>query len=323
MSGTEWPKTTHLRVVLAAEKVAKGDPFALEAAVAPNDPIPTSGTVTYRYETGEVVVEPLRPDGKGGLHSRIEAVSAPFLFTIAAGDDKTEPRRVDVVPPPALEEVTITLAPPAYTGLPRSTVAGGRTQVKAVEGTKLEIVATANKPIADAVLQRGEGPAKEKIVIDRTGRMLKTSFILAESQPFWISLRDRDGFRDRDPIRFDLRAIKDEAPRVAIEEPVSDRDIPANADVPLRVSLEDDYGLHTSRLLYKVADGSASETTKQEVKGLWAADVKPGGEPIRRHEVSYLWHIEELKLQPGAVVTFLSRRARLSRPSRLQTSQRA
>lgn len=306
LSGSQWPKSTHLRIVAAVEKVAKGDPFALEVAAAPGEPIPTSGKVTFAYETGEAVVEPLRSDGKGGLHARIESVSTPFRFSAVAGDDRTEPRRVEVVPPPMLVDTKITIVPPAYTGLGRSILAGGRTQVRAVEGTKLEIVATANKPLASAVLQRGEGPAKEKVAVDRTGRSLSVSFVAAESQPFWIALLDRDGFRDRDPVRFDLRAIKDEAPRVAIDEPVSDRDVPANADIPVRLSLEDDYGLHTSRLVYKVADGSSSETTKQEVKGLWAADGKPGVEPVRRKTVSYLWHLEELKLQPGAVVVFLA-----------------
>jgi hypothetical protein len=300
--GTEWPKQTHLRVVAAAEKVARGEPFTLEVAVAPGDRVPSSGKVTYTYENGDRVTESLRPGEDGSFHGRIEAVTGPFDFSIAAGDDRTAPRHVDVVPPPALQDVTVEFQPPAYTGLPRTTLASGHTQLRAVEGTRVEVKATANKPIAQAVMYRGDAPAREVVAID--GARLSTKFTMTDSLPFWFALRDRDGFKNQDVTRFEVHTLKDEAPRVVIEDPISDRDVPANADVPVKLTLEDDYGLHSARLLFRVADAGASEPTREQVKGLWSAETKAGEPGVKQQEVTYPWHIEELKLNPGAVITF-------------------
>ena len=55
-------------------------------------------------------------------------------------------------------------------------------------------------------------------------------------------------------MRYDARMFKDEAPRVVIAEPKTDRDVPADAMIPVRVELDDDFGLHSARLIYKVAD---------------------------------------------------------------------
>lgn len=300
--GTEWPKQTHLRVVAAAEKVARGEPFTLEVAVAPGDRVPSSGKVTYTYENGDRVTEALRPGEDGTFHGRIEAVTGPFDFAVVAGDDRTAPRHVEVVPPPALQEVNVELVPPAYTGLTRATLASGRTQVRAVEGTRVEVKATANKPIAQAVMYRGDTPAREPVKLD--GARLSTAFTMLDSLPFWFALRDRDGFKNQEVTRYEVHTLKDEAPRVVIEDPISDRDVPANADVPLKITLEDDFGLNRSNLLFRIADSGASEATIEKVRGLWSAETKEGEPGVKQHEVNYLWHLEPLKLNPGAVITF-------------------
>ena len=73
-----------------ARKVAKGEPFTLEVAVRKGKTVPSSAQVTYEFDDGERSTEPLRPDGKGAFHGRIDAVSRPFTFTVAAG---RRPRR--------------------------------------------------------------------------------------------------------------------------------------------------------------------------------------------------------------------------------------
>jgi hypothetical protein len=99
---------------------------------------------------------------EGGLfRGRIESVTRPFTFSVAAGDDSTSIRdvAVKVVPPPTLTDLTIRLISPPYTGLPEQTLASGRTQVRAVEGTRVMIEARANKPIETASLHLGEKSA--------------------------------------------------------------------------------------------------------------------------------------------------------------------
>src|SRR5262249_21445989 len=139
--------------------------------------------------------------------------------SVAAGDDVTDWRSVEVVPPPALQGVAIRLVPPDYTGLAPQVLAAGRTLIRGVEGTRVEVEATATKPIASAVLRRGEGASGDKVPIDSTGLKLSARFTLADSVPFWFELRDTEGFRSQEAVRYESRAVKDEAPRVVIDEP--------------------------------------------------------------------------------------------------------
>jgi hypothetical protein len=302
-----WPQATHLTVVESEtpKKIARGMPFSLVVAVAPGERLPASARVTFRYPDGETATEPLRPTEDGTFRGRIETVAVPFSFTVEAGDDVTPPWSVAVVPPPSLVKTAVRVIAPAYTALASQTLAPGNTQVRAVEGTKIEFEAVANKPIASAILRRGEAVATESVKVGGDALGLSTAFVVKDSQPFWLELKDTEGFASQEAVRFDVRVVKDEAPRVAVDEPSHDREVPAEATVPLQFTIDDDYGIQLVRLVYKVAAGH-SEPTGELIIPLWAAPEPHGeGGPIKHREVKFNWELSTLKdLQPGSIITF-------------------
>ena len=239
----------------------------------------------------------------------MEAVARPFTFQVEAGDDQTEATAsVAVVPPPSLEQVAVRLIAPEYTGLKPQTLAVGNTQIRAVEGTRVEVQGRTNKPVSRAQLRRGDAPAKPNRWRSPTaGRQVATAFTIKESQAFWVELKDTEGFPGQEVVRFDVRATKDEPPRVTINNPSHDRDVPAKATVPVEIAVEDDYGIQLVRLVYKVASGG-SEPSRDGVLPLWApTDPMAGAEalpPTRRQEVAYRWDLGSIPdLTPGTIVT--------------------
>jgi hypothetical protein len=216
MGGDRWPQQTHLSLVAAEtpRTVARGEPFALAVAVALGETAPSSAVATYRFDDGESVTEALRAQEGGLFRGRIELVTRPFTFSVAAGDDSSSIRdvAVKVVPPPALTDLTVRLISPPYTGLPEQTLASGRTQFRAVEGTGVVIEARANKPIATASLLLGEKASGAPVEFDPGRRVLKTRFTVEGSAPFWFDLLDTEGFRNREATRYDVRSLRDEAP---------------------------------------------------------------------------------------------------------------
>ena len=303
----QWPQATHL-TILAGEtptKIARGMPFTLAVAVAPGERPPSTARVTYRYPDGETATESLRPTEDGAFRGRLDSVSVPFSFTVEAGDDVTKPWSVAVVPPPVLEKTAVRVLAPAYTALASQALAPGNTQVRAVEGGRIEFDAVANKPIASALLRRGDAVAKEPVEVGDKGLGLSTAFDVKESQPFWLELKDTEGFASQEVIRFDVRVIKDEAPRVSVDDPSHDRDVPPGSTVPLQFTVDDDFGIQLVRLVYKVAAGH-SEPTREAIIPLWAAPVPHGeGGPVKRREVKYRWDLSTLAdIQPGSVITF-------------------
>ncbi len=302
-----WPQATHLTVLDAEtpKKIARGMPFTLAVGIAPGERMPSTARVTYTYPDGETASEPLRSTDDGTFRGRLESVARPFTFTVEAGDDVTAPWSVAVVPPPSLEKTTVRVIAPAYTALASQELAPGNTQVRAVEVGRTEFEAVANKPIASAVLRRGDSSSKDPVKIAEGGRGLSTSFAVKESQAFWIELKDTEGFSGQEVVRFDVRAIKDEPPRVVVEEPSHDRDVPREATVPLRFAVDDDFGVQLVRLVYKVAAGH-SEPTREAIIPLWAAPDPHGeGGPVKHREVAYRWDLSTLKdLQPGSIISF-------------------
>ncbi|WP_435016661.1 DUF4175 family protein [Tundrisphaera sp. TA3] len=299
-----WPRNTHLTILdETPRKIAKGMPFALAVRIGEGERMPATARVTYRYADGETSSEPLRPAADNTFRGRIETVTQPFTFRVEAGDDITDRRKVEVVPPPALTRNVVKLTAPAYTGLPPQTLAPGNTQVRVVEGSRVEIEAEANKALASATLRVGDAILNDAVKLAPGGKALAASFTVKESRPFWFDLLDTEGFRSQEIVRFDVRATRDEAPRVNVDDPSQDRDVPVGATVPLRFTVEDDFGTHLVRLIYRVASGD-SEPANEVVVPLWEAPA-PGAKGPQ--EVAYRWDLKPIPgLQPGSTITFFA-----------------
>ena len=140
---------------------------------------------------------------------------------------------VKVVPPPTLKSLAVRLIAPAYTGLPSQVLAPGLDPTSRPEGTRLELEALANKPLAHAELHVGETPVRRRLTF-RSDREpdFKTALTVKDNFNFWFDLKDTEGFRNREAVRYEVRGFCDEAPRVVIDEPKTDRDVPAEATIP-------------------------------------------------------------------------------------------
>ena len=289
-------------------RVARGDSFTLSVKVRPGDRVPETARATYHFADGEQASEPLRSAEGGEFKGRIDSVTQPFAFSVAAGDDSTSIRdvAVQVVPPPALNSLAIKLVSPEYTGMPAQVLAPGLTQLRALEGTRLELDGLANKPLARAELRRGDQQVGAALAFDAGRTRFKTTLDVKGNFSFWFELKDTEGFQNREAVKYDVRGFRDEAPRVVLDEPKSDRDVPADATIPIHVSLDDDFGLHSSRIIYRLATGD-SEPNGEVVIPVWSAAQRQPGEAFVKHqEIAYRWELTPLKLPVGTVITFFA-----------------
>ena len=303
----QWPQQTHLSLIdgETTRKVARGESFTLAVAVKKGERAPASARATYRFEDGETISEPLRSEEGGGFRGRIEVVERSFTFSVVAGDDTRSVRNVpvSVVAPPAISDATVRITPPLYTAEPPRTLASGNTQVRVLEGSRIELAAKANKELSAAALRLGEALSKAPIKLDVSRTRLTTEFIAGHSGPFWFELKDTEGFKNREVVRYELRSVRDEAPRVVIDDPSNDRDVPAQAMVPVTFTVDDDYGIHSASLLYKTATGG-SEPSPVVALPLWDSKDHPDPQRIKRQTIKYNWDLAPLKLPPGSIITF-------------------
>jgi hypothetical protein len=301
LGGPEWPKATILEWVDATPKVAVGEPWTLTVKVAEGFKIPTAATADFRFADGETSSEPLRILENGEFRGRIESVTQSFTVRVRGGDDTTESRSIAAVTPPRLSDVAIEITPPPYTALPPVRLAPGSVQIRAVEGSTVRMTGKASKTLSAATLKftdtKTQPPAFE---LDTARQNLSGTWIAATSTGISVDLTDTEGFTSKDQGRADQQVVPDAAPRVVLEDPATDRDITSQAIVPLKIDLEDDFGLAEVRLTYQLSNGT-EDPGEPITRTLWKAVQ---GQPmVRKHKITENWDLSPMGLSPGAMIT--------------------
>ena len=223
-------------------------------------------------------------------------VRRSFRYRAFGGDDNTMPwHDVEVVQAPEIEELTIRLTPPAYTGQPP--MESGR-HIRAWEGTAITVAARVSKPVAGVQWESTLGSecflVPPELSADRrefTAPRIDGPLIATEDGSFWFTLVDTDGIVRREALRCELQVVPDRRPAVQLLSPAVNAAFTADAVVPLRGVVTDDLGIDTVQLRF--ADRTITLSTSESMAS--------GSEDVRRFEFD--WHLGG-ELQPGEVVEY-------------------
>lgn len=323
-----WPRAVELQLVHADLSSATFDPEhpfliargdILELYVKNRKgKLPERVWFEYRMgDEGPVARETLRQttvrDEQGQSHETAIlswiATRGEMQFRVSGGDDETMPfYRVEVVQPPNLESLQVTVTPPAYSSQPKDVLPPGVGHVQGLVGTTVEVTATSDKPLKSAVLHVGS-QAGVDIPLDTTNSQIAVTFEITEpvASYYWIELTDERGFTDHEPVRYELRGIGDGVPVVTIESPVTDVTLTADAELPIEILAKDDLGLREVRIRYQIGDDEVTKTiplfTHPKQDALSPADGAAGLGP-QQQQVDHIWKMSDLQLEPGTQIVF-------------------
>jgi len=270
--------------------------------------LPVDLTLVHRRSNGKVVREPMRQttlwdsDGLardiGG--ASLHVTNGPLFFWARGGDGETVPLQVDVVPPPRIDRLQVSVSFPEYTGRADRTMPEGVGHVEGVVGTRVTLQAECNKPLQSATLHRKDA-SSQLLSVSEDGLTISGELQLNKpvSGSWWMALKDRHGFENLDAPRYDLRVTADNVPSVTIEQPEADMLVTSIAKVPFRVLVRDDLGIRSAWLTYKssqrssrlpefidgeiVGEGSASNG-EEDPDGGGLLDLVKQPEPARQPE---------------------------------------
>lgn len=293
-SSIPWPREVELRFVdkdlrpLEASMesgltVVQGETLELYIENQ-NGALPPDLTLIHRRANGKVIREPMRQStlwnaegqareiGGASLH----VTSGPLFFWARGGDGETVPVQVDVVPPPEIEQLQVTISPPEYTGRPEQAMPTGVGHITGIVGTEVKLRARSNKPLESITLHRKDA-APRQLALSDDGLAMADAFSLDApvNGSWWLVLRDRQGFENPDATRYDLRISADNVPTVTIEKPEADMLVTPVAKVPFRVLARDDLGIRSVWLTYK--SSSPSVRRPKFVDGQIVGDEDTGG----------------------------------------------
>lgn len=268
-SDVEWPRRNDLEFIDTPDLVARGSAFEASLVDA-NGELPTEVAIEYRYEVDDGLRTEkawMRRVGDTML-ARRENVRRPFEFRATGGDHHSMPwRKVSVVDRPTAGDLSFAIQPPAYSGLP--TVAA-TDALRVLAGSSIGLSATANQPLANALLDVGSSSPVDVELDEQLIRLSKDRWIPAADGSSriirpklrMVSTTSVEGTLDLPPVEI----VADRVPEVSWVSPTEDLYLTAGALVPIEVVTTDDLALAAVELSVDVAasdNGSSSSHTEE------------------------------------------------------------
>lgn len=311
-SHAAWPQQHHLTVKKPLRRLAAGQTFEAVVVDAEGAALPDEVWLHLRYrgegDTSSETVEPMQ-FVNGEMIARKEHVSQPFTYRAVGGDDESMPWiELEVIEPPQIEAIAVSLHYPEYTGWPPES---GDRHIRALTGTRVEMRGRATKPLSSASLEIVDGPSiKAAVGPDGLSFSLPAPgaepFVVEKSGEYWIKLADRDGFAGGEQVRYEIRADEDLAPAVTLEEPAANIFVTPQAVVPLKISVKDDLAIKQIAFYYSRSDKS---DVGEESLVLYAGPPQIERPSARRPDgdlaggesrtLEHRWELAPLELKPG------------------------
>jgi hypothetical protein len=305
-SETAWvsafPQLIQVEVLPGDTRVAAGKPLTIRATVR------RGGKLLNRFNPSLTVTAgadertvPMSPDA-GAFTFAFESVDRTFRYHVSAGAARSKDYTVTALVGARVERIDLRYEYPAFTAQPPRDEADGG-DIYAPAGTKVRLRVHTDKPISTGSLALdGSRSAPLQRISDR---LLEAELVLARDDSYRVGLTDHDGLRSSDDTEYFIRVMADRPPDVRIVRPGGDQQITPLEEVAIEARAEDDHGISRFELVYAVAG------REPKVVPFPAAN---GAGPTRLG--SHLLAAEDLRVQPGDVISYYARARDVARGKR-------
>jgi hypothetical protein len=240
-------------------RLPRGEDLELRAEV--DGVVPSTATLTWWTGSGRRGRETMALEGGKRFLAALGPLTEDLTFRIVGGDERTADYTVQAVEPPRVLHTRATITLPAYTGLPPSVVQQ-QTVLELLNGSTLELEAELNKPVESAQLVGG-GRSLSCVVLDDSSEGGAPRALLRWPAPasgtYRLELVDRDGWKDRNPVRFTLKVVPDAAPTVRMDAIGVGSLVTPQAELMLRLEFEDPYGLGAASMKIRTNEEAPTE----------------------------------------------------------------
>ena len=285
--------------------VLAGSEVAIQVQIAPTgEPRHPAGRLYYREQDGSEFSRRME-SGDGVTYAYvIRSLEREIRYRVEIGDSQSRYYSLRVVPRPAVTRVDLAYRYPAYTGRARVKLLNvANREIRVPRGTEVRLVAHTNRKVRGGYVAFGDG-SRQNLPYASSG--LETSFTVEKSGSYSITIEDDSGHRNLNPPRYPIVALPDAPPQARITAPGKDLELPVGKALPLALSITDDYGLKSVRLLFRRNRGGELQKLAE-----WTALPSP-----RSVQRGISWKLSPRDFDPGDVVYYYAEAT-----DRLQTAK--
>jgi hypothetical protein len=219
-------------------------------------------------------------------------------FYVTDGQARTRRWPLSIRYTPQITLVEVTTAFPEYTGKPARTTKLAEEAVALPEETRVTFRVASNRPLRDGELTLtpvlGGAVRKVQLATETNANIASGTFKLDAPMTFTLSVRDVDGLASTDTRQGRFNVLPDERPRLSVLEPARDAVGTPEIRVPVRLQVEDDYGV--SRVVWLRGHNKSIERPF-EMK----VELKNGPASV---EAAGAFDLAKLGVRPGDVIEY-------------------
>ncbi|MES2523348.1 MAG: DUF4175 family protein, partial [Gemmatimonadota bacterium] len=234
---------------------------------------------------------PMLPDADtSGFRSRMFDLTKVTEYYVESAEVRSPTYKLTITNLPAVSGLGLELRFPAYSGLPVEIIENGG-DVAAVVGTNVTVRAKVTRPVKSGSLRFDDG-STIPLKVDSTGGLVG-SFKVSKSGFYHVDLVSDDGTEVAGAVEYVVDAIPDRKPSVTIEEPGRDTKVTSTDEVTISVRADDDLGVSSLTLAYRVNGGEEKRVT-----------MSNSSKAPRDARSAHTIFLEELGLTPGDLVAY-------------------
>ncbi len=286
------------------KEIIKGENVDVRIKVIPLLPIFTPQseelTIFCQQESQENYDEvKVKSDSNAVYHTTFQAVRATTEYFARFVDAESERYKLIVLDRPLIRSFRVRLDYPPYTKISPKIMDEFVGDIVALIGTRVTVSGTASKPLKEASIQFGNNA---QVSLTTSGEKFSTSFPLLTDNSYYISIIDKEGLSNSEPVRYQIKVIPDEYPTIAIIEPGRNIDIAGDQTLSLSLQAKDDFGFSSTRLGYRLVK-SRYERAQTEYTFIPIPFSTSSSGQI---ELTYVWSLSPLHLVPEDVVEYFA-----------------
>lgn len=268
------PSLAHTQWRRFADPYGDVPPFSrLQFHVAPGDTqviygtgldvhVTVSGGPADRVELvveagGAAEVLPMFPEASDKWRAALARITEPATYFVRADRARSQRYQIDVITVPHIESVRFRITPPAHTReaiyegpLPKGGLAG-------LAGTKVNVWAKSNRPLSSGAIDVTADEASARAEMQGVvagGHEVVGEFTIQASGKFELHVIDADGQLSQETFGGTITLLVDQRPFVRLLDPRAQSLATPEANLPIAVVAEDDYGIARVQLFRSLND---------------------------------------------------------------------